>query len=154
MVRPARKRAACIAARSVPLLGSCGGQKCDGFVHAVCRNLLLFRHGSRPGGNFMSLFLNAAESDTAPPGWMRTATFKLWVINQQDAARSIPKGAAQALEGLRRAIGVVATLESATLLVLGRSSNPVRVALLWEGSPPHAACTAMHGLSDLYGVYC
>lgn len=65
---------------------------------AVCRNLLLFRHGSRPGGgmNFMSLFLNAAESDTAPPGWMRTASFKLWVINQQDPSRSIQKGAAQA----------------------------------------------------------
>ena len=65
---------------------------------AVCRNLLLFRHGSRPGGgmSFMSLFLNAAESETAPPGWMRTASFKLWVINQQDPSRSIQKGASQA----------------------------------------------------------
>ncbi|KAK9819401.1 hypothetical protein WJX81_005916 [Elliptochloris bilobata] len=56
-------------------------------------NLLLFRQGSRPGpgSHFMSLFLNAAESDTAPPGWMRTATFKLWVVNQHDPSRSVQK---------------------------------------------------------------
>ena len=50
--------------------------------------------------NFMSLFLNAAESETAPPGWMRTASFKLWVINQQDPSRSIQKGVAAAPRGL------------------------------------------------------
>lgn len=56
-----------------------------------CRNLLLFRHGSRPGPH-MSLFLNAAEGDTSAPGWMRTATFKLWIINQRDPSRSVQKG--------------------------------------------------------------
>jgi len=40
----------------------------------------------------MSLFLNAAEGDTSAPGWMRTATFKLWIINQRDPSRSVQKG--------------------------------------------------------------
>ena len=52
---------------------------------------MLFRHGSRPGPH-MSLFLNAAEGDTSAPGWMRTATFKLWIINQRDPSRSVQKG--------------------------------------------------------------
>ena len=80
--------------------------------------------------NFMSLFLNAAESETAPPGWMRTASFKLWVINQQDPSRSIQKGAAQAPLGL-------GTLK---ITVLGIECKARMCCLCMQGRPHRADC--------------
>jgi len=40
----------------------------------------------------MSLFLNAAEGEASQLGWMRTASFKLTVVNHQDPKKTIRKG--------------------------------------------------------------
>lgn len=40
----------------------------------------------------MSLYLNAADAETAPIGWMRRANFKLTIVNQLNPAQSVTKG--------------------------------------------------------------
>ena len=59
----------------------------------ACRNILIFPKGNREvTGNIMSLYLNVADNETAPPGWSRTAKFTLSVVDQKDPERSATKG--------------------------------------------------------------
>ncbi|EIE26652.1 cysteine proteinase [Coccomyxa subellipsoidea C-169] len=55
-------------------------------------NILMFPRGNREGTNAaMSLYLNAADADTAPLGWMRRASFKLTVVNHLSPEQSFTK---------------------------------------------------------------
>ena len=66
--------------------GSCGEPR-------SCRNILIFPRGNREvTGNTMSLYLNVADNETAPPGWSRTAKFTLSVVDQKDPEKSASKG--------------------------------------------------------------
>lgn len=59
----------------------------------MCRNILLFPNGNREvSGNSISLYLNVADHESAPPGWSRTAKFTLSVIDQKEPERSATKG--------------------------------------------------------------
>lgn len=52
----------------------------------------MFPRGNREGTNAaMSLYLNAADADTAPLGWMRRASFKLTVVNHLSPEQSFTK---------------------------------------------------------------
>ena len=59
----------------------------------TCRNILIFPKGNREVTNStISLYLNVADNDSAPPGWSRTAKFTLSVVDQRDPDKSASKG--------------------------------------------------------------
>ena len=43
-------------------------------------------------GTTISLYLNVADNEIAPPGWSRTAKFTLSVVDQKDPDQSASKG--------------------------------------------------------------
>lgn len=55
----------------------------------------MFPRGNRDVLNSnVSLYLNVADAETAPPGWSRRAKFKLSIINQLDPQHSLIRGEA------------------------------------------------------------
>lgn len=61
-------------------------------IKVTCRRILVFPRGNRPGVTVVSAYLDCGEPGTQPVGWSRRATFKLSLVNQRDATKTICKG--------------------------------------------------------------
>lgn len=60
------------------------------FLVPPCRRVLVFPRGNN--AEFLSMYLDVADSNLLPPGWSRHAQFSLAVVNQLDSKASLRKG--------------------------------------------------------------
>ena len=88
----AQRRAAPPAPASTPRCGQI--QPAPKRAGGCARRLLIFPKGN--GCDFLSVYLDVADTELLPAGWSRRASFVLTVVSSKDPTLSVKKGASRA----------------------------------------------------------